>query len=105
MTQIYSSSSSNTEEIAYRFPLPADAAVCAFTAVLGGRTIRGIVKEKMEAKEAYEAAVAQGKKAALLEEQRAEGVHGVLLPHCLWLTQLQYSRSCSATLSLAVRSK
>ncbi|KAH7099356.1 VIT-domain-containing protein [Auriculariales sp. MPI-PUGE-AT-0066] len=60
------------QNVEYVFPLPADAAVCTFIALIEGRTVRGVVKQKDEAKAAYEEAVSQGKTAALLEENRAE---------------------------------
>ena len=55
-------------------PLPPNAAVCAFKAVIDGKkTIKGIVREKGEAKQMYNEAVAQGKTAGLLEKEHAEG--------------------------------
>lgn len=71
--QTYTSHMSEAQDISYTFPLPSDAAVCAFTAVVDGRTVRGVVKRKAEAKAEYNAAIAEGKTAALLEEHRAEG--------------------------------
>lgn len=68
--QTYTSHVSEAQDISYTFPLPSDAAVCAFTAVVDGRTVRGVVKRKAEAKAEYNAAIAEGKTAALLEEHR-----------------------------------
>lgn len=55
------------------FPLPPDASVCSFKAVIDDkRIINGVVKEKSKAKEEYEEAVSQGKTAALLEQGNVE---------------------------------
>lgn len=57
-------------EAIYIFPLPSEAAVDDFEIRLKDRTIRSTVKEKAEAKATYEKAKAEGKKAALLEQER-----------------------------------
>ncbi len=58
-------------EAIYVFPLPADAAVHDFVMTIGTRTIRGIVREREEARQLYTAARAQGHVAALLTQERA----------------------------------
>lgn len=56
-------------EINYVFRLPPTAAVCAFKALIHNvKVINGVVKEKEEAKALFQAAVARGKRAALLEK-------------------------------------
>lgn len=57
-------------EAVYVFPLPHDAAVRDFLMQVGERTIRGIIREKEEARRVYEAARAQGYVASLLEQER-----------------------------------
>ncbi|MFO0874529.1 MAG: VIT domain-containing protein [Phycisphaerales bacterium] len=57
-------------EAVYVFPLPHDAAVSEFVMTIGERRIRGVVRERAEAEEAYAAARAQGYVAALLTEER-----------------------------------
>ena len=57
-------------EAIYVFPLPDDAAVREFVLVIGDRQIRGIVREKEEARRIYHAARAQGHRAALLDQAR-----------------------------------
>ncbi len=57
-------------EAVYVFPLPEDAAVRDFVLAIGDRQIRGVVREKEEAKRIYEAARAQGHRAALLDQAR-----------------------------------
>src|SRR5215467_5954448 len=57
-------------EAVYIFPLPGSAAVTNFELRVGNRTIRGMVKERGEAREAYQQALDQGKRSALLEQER-----------------------------------
>ena len=59
-----------TIEAEYVFPLPHDAAVNDFVMVVGERRIRGIIREREEAKRIYENARRQGFKASLLEQER-----------------------------------
>jgi len=56
--------------VTYRMPLPADGAVSAYAFEIDGRVIRGRVDKKQEAREQFERAVAEGKTAALLEQNR-----------------------------------
>lgn len=73
LTQTYVSNASRDAEICYVFPLPPDASVCSFKAVLDGtRTIKGIVKGNQIAKAEYKKAVSQGKTAALLQQHNVE---------------------------------
>ncbi len=55
----------------YVFPLPDDAAVDRLRMKIGERFIEGEIREKEEAKKEYEQAKAEGKKASLVEQQRA----------------------------------
>src|SRR5437867_3543176 len=57
-------------EAVYLFPLPGGAAVSAFELKVGDRTIKGIVKERGEARRTYAEAIQKGKRAALLEQER-----------------------------------
>ncbi len=54
----------------YVFPLPDDSAVDTLKMQIGDRFIEGQIKPRQAAKEIYEQAKAEGKKAALLEQQR-----------------------------------
>lgn len=54
----------------YIFPLPENSAVDTLKMVIGERVIEGRIKEKQEARRAYEEAKATGKKASLVEQQR-----------------------------------
>lgn len=57
-------------EAEYMFPLPHGASVHTMRFRIGERTVEGVVKEKEEAKRAYEAARREGRSATLLEQDR-----------------------------------
>lgn len=54
----------------YIFPLPQSAAVTDFIMIIGDRMIRGLVREKEEAKKLYQSAKTQGYHASLLTQER-----------------------------------
>ena len=70
VTQVFENPSKEHIEAIYIFPLPQNSAVDSMTMKIGKRTIRGIIKEKEEARKIYEAAKKQGKAAALLDQER-----------------------------------
>jgi Ca-activated chloride channel family protein len=70
VTQQYVNSSTAPIEAVYIFPLPPDAAVYDMEIRIGQRVIRSEIHERAEAKRTYEAAKSEGKRAALLEEER-----------------------------------
>ncbi|CUS07894.1 unnamed protein product [Tuber aestivum] len=75
LTQVYSNSHSSSTDIAearYTFPLYESSAVTDFQALVGERTIKGVVKEKAEAKAIYEAAKSAGKVTALFSQDTCE---------------------------------
>lgn len=57
-------------EAAYIFPLPDRAGVTRFVATLGGRRVEGVLKERQAARDDYDEAIAAGRRAAILEEER-----------------------------------
>lgn len=57
-------------EAIYQFPLPGRAAVYAFRLKVGEKVIEGQVIEKSQAREVYRKALASGRQAGLLEQQR-----------------------------------
>jgi Ca-activated chloride channel family protein len=57
-------------DLRYLFPLPEAAAVIDYTITIGERAIRASVKEREAARQTYQRAVAEGKRASLLEQQR-----------------------------------
>ncbi len=57
-------------EAVYIFPLPDRAAVTAFRMEVAGRVIDGVLEEREKAREDYERAITEGKRAAIAEEDR-----------------------------------
>lgn len=57
-------------EAVYVFPLPDDAAVDEMTLTAGSRVIRATIQKRGDARRMYEAAKAQGRRAALLDQER-----------------------------------
>lgn len=70
VVQTYENRGKTPIEATYVFPASTRAAVHGLTMTLGERRIVAKVKERMEAKKAYEQAKAEGKTASLLEEER-----------------------------------
>lgn len=68
--QVFRNTSAVPIEAVYLFPLPHEASVFEMVMRIGGRTVRGVVKEKEEAKRAYERARSEGRAATLLEQDR-----------------------------------
>ncbi|KAI9365386.1 hypothetical protein DFJ73DRAFT_262674 [Zopfochytrium polystomum] len=61
------------DETIYMFPLPENAAVCGFECISSdGTVIRGVAKEKAEARREYDSAVQAGKSGGLLEQHMAD---------------------------------
>lgn len=59
-----------TLEAVYVFPLPGGGAVCDFELRVGERVLRGEVRERGTARQQYRDALARGRRAALLEQER-----------------------------------
>ena len=70
VVQRYANSSDQPIEAVYVFPLPHDAAVYDLEVKVGDRLIKSVIEEREEAKRAYETAKSEGKRAALLEQER-----------------------------------
>jgi Ca-activated chloride channel family protein len=70
VTQVFHNPGSEFVEGVYVFPLPEKAAVDRLWMKIGERVIEGRIREKEEARRTYEKAKAEGKKAALVEQQR-----------------------------------
>lgn len=58
-------------EATYIFPLPDRAGVTAFTADLAGRRVDGELRERGQARQEYDEAIAAGHRAAIAEEERS----------------------------------
>ncbi len=59
-------------EATYIFPLPLRAGVTRFVLKVADRTIEGVLKEREQAREIYDAAIRAGHRAAIAEEDRPE---------------------------------
>ncbi len=70
LTQVFHNPAAEFVEGVYVFPLPEKAAVDRLWMRIGERTIEGQVQEKEEARRTYERARSEGRKAALIEQQR-----------------------------------
>ncbi len=70
VTQQFRSPYHGKIEAVYVFPLPENAAVSGFVMTIGERRIRGIIREREEAEEIYQAAKHQGYVASLLTQER-----------------------------------
>ena len=70
VTQAFQNAGNEFVEGVYVFPLPERAAVDHLSMQVGSRSIEGEVREKEDARRVYDAAKSQGRKAALVEQQR-----------------------------------
>ena len=70
LRQRFTNPSNSWQEGIYVFPLPERSAVDRLTMTVGERVITGEILEKAEAKRAYDAAAAAGKRASLLSSER-----------------------------------
>ncbi|MBN1947770.1 MAG: AgmX/PglI C-terminal domain-containing protein [Bradymonadales bacterium] len=68
--QVYENHFEQRIEAVYVFPLPNEAAVNEMIMVIGERRIRADLREREEARQAYEAARDRGQTASLLEQER-----------------------------------
>ena len=68
----YFNDAAEPAEVVFRFPLEQSHAVVGLTAVIDGRRIRTQIKEKEEARAAYDDAIASGQSAALAEEKSGD---------------------------------
>ena len=70
LAQRFRNTSNDWQEAVYVLPLPENAAVNGMEIVIGERRIVGKVREREEARAVYKKALQEGKRAALLEQQR-----------------------------------
>jgi Ca-activated chloride channel homolog len=63
---------SETLKVTYRMPLPADGAISGYEFTIGERVVKGTIDKKRQARERFERAIASGRTAALLEQERAD---------------------------------
>ncbi|HEY3448381.1 MAG TPA: VIT domain-containing protein [Myxococcales bacterium] len=70
VTQEFENPFRDRVEAIYVFPLPDNAAVDDLTLVVGQRVIKAAIKKREEARRDYEEAKSQGRRAALLDQER-----------------------------------
>ncbi|WP_197494107.1 VIT domain-containing protein [Lewinella sp. 4G2] len=70
VTQTYVNDGSERLEATYVFPGSNNSAVYGMTMIIGNRRIKGEIQRKAEARETYEQAKEEGKRASLLEQHR-----------------------------------
>ncbi|MFO1413584.1 MAG: marine proteobacterial sortase target protein [Burkholderiales bacterium] len=70
VTQRFVNPTAEWREGVYVFPLPEKAAVDHLHMQVGERVIEGLIKERGEARKAYEAAKQEGRKTTLVEQER-----------------------------------
>ena len=70
VTQIFRNPTQNWVEATYVYPLPEGGAVDTLKMVIGGRVVVGEIKDRQQARAAYEQAKQTGQKAALTEQER-----------------------------------
>ncbi|KDA03178.1 marine proteobacterial sortase target protein [Hyphomonas oceanitis] len=70
VTQRFENTTDGWVEGVYVFPLPDESAVDTLRMQIGDRFIEGMIEEKKKAKAIYEQAKSEGKKTALLEQER-----------------------------------
>src|SRR5215204_79444 len=70
LTQTFGNRFDQPLEASYIFPLPDRAAVTEFRMEVGGRVVEGVLKERGQARADYDAAIAEGRRASIAEEER-----------------------------------
>ena len=70
VTQVFHNPYDHPIEAVYLFPLPDQAAVHDMTIAHGGRTVRGTIRRREEARLVYQRARKRGQLAALLDQER-----------------------------------
>lgn len=68
--QVFRNTYSEHIEAVYVFPLSGGCVVSQFELHVGDRVVKGLVKERQLARQQYQQALADGKRAALLEQER-----------------------------------
>ena len=71
VTQKFTNPFDEPIEAVYVFPLPDEAAVDDMEILVGDKIIKGDIKRREEAREIYDRAIAEGRTAGLLEQERA----------------------------------
>jgi Ca-activated chloride channel family protein len=75
LVQTFANPYAETLHVTYQLPLPADAAVGGFEFRLGGMRVVGDIDRRAAARDRFEQAIASGRTAALLEQDRSSLFH------------------------------
>lgn len=108
ITQAFRNTTSEWVEGTYVYPMPEDSAVDTMKLVIGDRVVVADIRERAQAKRDYEAAKAEGKTAALTEQERPNVFTNAVAnigPGETVLVQIEYQqtlRPSSGTYSLRV---
>ena len=70
VTQVFRNTFTDPIEAVYTFPLDGGCVVSGFEMRIGERMLHGLVRERNSARQDYERGVQEGKRAALLEQER-----------------------------------
>lgn len=70
VSQQFKNTEKKSIEAVYKFPVPENAAICGFRALIDGRIVEGRIEEKEKAFELYDKALADGHNAQLMDEER-----------------------------------
>ena len=70
LTQTFGNRFDRPLEASYIFPLPDRAAVTEFRMEVGDRVVEGVLRERGQARADYDAAVKEGRRASIAEEER-----------------------------------
>src|SRR5215831_3445433 len=96
LTQRFENPANGWVEGIYVFPLPEGAAVDTMKMQVGSRFLEGRIKERQEARQIYEQAKAEGRKASLIEQERPNIFQNQVAnigPHEIVTIQIEYQES------------
>ncbi len=96
ITQRFENPSDKWVEGVYVYPMPQNAAVDTMKMQIGSRFLEGQVKERVEARQIYEKAAAEGYKASLIEQQRPNIFTNSVAnigPHETIVVQIEYQEA------------
>ncbi|MCR4264903.1 marine proteobacterial sortase target protein [Nitratireductor sp. ZSWI3] len=96
ITQAFENPTDGWVEALYVFPLPEESAVHSLKMIVGDRVIVADIKEKQAARAIYEQAKREGRKAALVEQQRPNVFTNSVAnigPHQKVVVQIEYQQA------------
>ncbi len=96
ITQRFENPSDKWVEGVYVYPLPQNSAVDTLKMQVGDKFLEGKVKERVEARQIYEKAAAEGYKASLIEQQRPNMFTNSVAnigPHETIVVQIEYQEA------------